>query len=192
MELWYWHHSYLTSDEAEESSRKLIDRAAAAGYNGLALWDSGLNSVGSDAWPLDNETHLQDLLKYAAHKHMKVVAAPAPYGFSNEQLQVNPNWAEAQRVIGSRFEVDRSGTRLLFQNSFPGLANSGFEEDKQAWFSTGDAGIGINSVAHSGKSAAVIVDAPGNARFRQTFPLQPWRSITCACSISLPTFAAVP
>ncbi len=39
MELWYWHHSYLTSEDAVDKSRKLVDKAAAAGYNGLALWD---------------------------------------------------------------------------------------------------------------------------------------------------------
>ncbi len=118
---------------------------------------------------------MQDLLKYAAGKHMKVIAAPAPYGYSNEMLEPNPNWAEGQRVVGSEFIVDPSGTKLNFRNSFPGLANGGFENGKQDWFSTEDAGIGINAVAHTGKASAVVVDAPGNARFRQSFPLKPWR-----------------
>lgn len=175
MQLWYWHHSFLSSDDALASSRKLVDKAAAAGYNGLALWDSGLNYMGNDSWPLDNEGFMRDLLKYAGSKHMRVLAAPAPYGYSNEDLENNPNWAESQRVVGSKFEVDHAGTKLNFKNSFPGLANGGFEAGKQDWFSTNDAGIGVNNVAHSGKNSAVVVDAPGNARFRQDFPLQPWR-----------------
>ena len=175
MELWYWHHSYLSSEEALAKSCQLVDRAAAAGYNGLALWDSGLNAMGRDDWPLDNEGYMRDLFKYAGKKHMKVLAAPAPYGYSNESLENNPNWAESQRVTGARFEVDRTAKRLNFKSSFAGLANGGFENGKDGWFSTDDAGIGLNTVAHTGKASAVVVDAPGNARFRQNFPVQPWR-----------------
>lgn len=118
---------------------------------------------------------MRDFLHYAAAKHMKIIAAPALYGFSNEILERNPNWAESQRIVGAPFEVDRSGTKLNFKNSFPGLLNGGFENGQSDWFSTGDSGLGLNSVAHSGENSAVIVDAPANARLRQKFPLQPWR-----------------
>ncbi|MFL6463752.1 MAG: hypothetical protein ACJ73N_05010 [Bryobacteraceae bacterium] len=174
-QLWYWHHSYLVTDEAYQKSCALLDKAAAAGYTGLALWDSGLNYVGNPSWPAKNETYMREFLKYAAAKRMRIIAAPSPYGFSNEALEMNPNWAESQRVIGAQFEVDRSGTKLNFRNSFPGLANGGFENGEADWFSTGDQGLGLNSTAHSGKNSAVIVDAPRNARLRQKFPLQPWR-----------------
>jgi hypothetical protein len=174
-ELWYWHHSYLASDDAVDKSRALIDRAVAAGYTGLVLWDSGLNYLGDVFWPPENENEMRDIFKYASRKHLKLIAAPAAYGYSNEQLEANPNLAESQRIIGAQFQVDTSGKRLNFENSFPGLENPGFESGKTAWFGTGDAGLGINSVAHSGKQSAVIVDAPGNARLRQNLRLQPWR-----------------
>ena len=174
-ELWYYHHSYLTTDRAEDSSRVLIDKAVAAGYTGLVLWDSGLDFLGSDNWPPENEDRMRDVLHYAAKKHLKLIAAPAIYGNSNEMLEANPNWAESQRVVGTEFTVDKSGRKLVLKNSFPGLANGGFEAQKEAWFDTGDRGAGISEVAHSGKASAVVVDAPGNARFRQTFPLKPWR-----------------
>jgi hypothetical protein len=163
------------SDEAYRKSCALLDKAAAAGYTGLALWDSGLDYLGNPSWPAKNEKHMRDFLNYAVSKRMKIIAAPALYGYSNEMLERNPNWAESQRVIGARFEVDRSGARLNFKNSFPGLHNGGFENGATDWFSTGDKGLGLNSVAHSGSHSAVIVDAPGNARLRQKFPLQPWR-----------------
>jgi hypothetical protein len=131
--------------------------------------------MGNDFWPWENEQRMKEVMKYAAKKHMNVVASPAPYGYSNEALQANGNWAESQRVTGAEFQVDASGKRLNFRNSFPGLSNSGFEDGKKDWFSTDDPGIGINTVAHSGKASAVVVDAPGNARFRQKFPLKPWR-----------------
>jgi hypothetical protein len=174
-QLWYWHHSYLVTDEAYQKSCALLDKAAAAGYTGLALWDSGLNHLGNPSWPVKNVGHMRDFLQYAAAKRMAIIAAPAPYGYSNEMLEMNPNWAESQRVVGAPFEVDRSGTKLNFKNSFDGLANGGFENGETDWFSTGDKGLGLNSTPHSGKSSAVIVDAPHNARLHQKFVLQPWR-----------------
>jgi len=174
-ELWYWHHSYNINSENVNKSRVLIDKAAASGYTGVVFWDSGLNYLGNASWPAKNADFLRAAIEYANRKHLKIIAAPSLYGYSNETLAANPNWAEAQRVIGAQFQVDRAGKRLLFKNSFPGLANSGFESGKRDWFSTGDAGIGVNTIAHGGKTSGVIVDAPGNARFRQKIPLQPWR-----------------
>ena len=49
-ELWYFHHSYLISDNAVTSSKRLIDKAAAAGYNGIVFWDSGFNFMGNPDW----------------------------------------------------------------------------------------------------------------------------------------------
>ncbi len=174
-ELWYLHHCYLNSEDAVESSEALIDKAAAAGYKGVAIWDSGINFMSDDFWPWENEDRLHEVMKHAAKKRMKVLAAITPFGYSNEALQYNPNLAEAERIIGAQFQVDGSGHRLVLKNSFPGLANPGFEQGKTAWFDTNDRGIGINTVAHSGKTSAVIVDAPANARLRQKFALKPWR-----------------
>ena len=173
-ELWYWHHTYLNNDEAVERSRELIDKAVQAGYTGLGLWDSSIDYLGNGSWPAENEDRMRDVLHYAAKKHLKVITAPALYGYSNEFLETNPNWAESQRVVGTEFTVDKSGKHLILKSDFPGLSNTGFESQKQAWFDTGDRGIGISEVARTGKASAVVVDAPANARFRQSFPLQPW------------------
>ncbi|MBV9295171.1 MAG: hypothetical protein JO145_06320 [Acidobacteriaceae bacterium] len=174
-ELWYWHHSYLSNDDAVDSSKALINRAAAAGYTGVVFWDSSFNFMGNPSWPLDNEDRMREVMKHATKKHLKVMATVAPFGWSNDVLRVNKNWAEAQRVFGTLFQVDHSGRQLKLVNSFPGLANPGFELGKSDWFDVNDPGVGINSVAHTGKSSAVIVDAPGNARLRQKITLKPWR-----------------
>ncbi len=131
--------------------------------------------MGNPSWPLDNEDRMHEVMKYATKKHLKVMAVVAPFGWSNDVLRVNKNWAEAQRVFGTLFQVDESGKRLMLKNSFPGLANPGFELGKTDWFDLNDAGVGINSVAHRGKNSAAIVDAPGNARLRQKIALKPWR-----------------
>lgn len=174
-ELWYWHHSYNINSGNLEKSRALIDQAARAGYTGVVFWDSGLNYLGSDSWPARNEGFLREAMSYADRKHLKIIAAPSLYGSSNETLEANPNWAESQRSIGTQFQVDKSGKRLVLRNSFPGLENGGFESGKRDWFSTGDPGLGINTISHRGHASGVIVDAPRNARFRQKFPLEPWR-----------------
>jgi hypothetical protein len=165
----------LSNDDALQSSKALVDRAAKAGYNGMALWDSNVNTLGDEFASYDTEGRIGELLKYAAKKNMRTLLGPGLFGYSNEVLQANPNWAEAQRVVGTEFQVDGSGKRLILKNSFPGLQNPGFEDGKTAWFDTGDAGLGVNTVAHTGKTSAVIVDAPANARLRQKFPLKPWR-----------------
>ncbi len=176
LQLWYWHHSYLTTDNALASSKALLDKAAALGYNGVAIWDSSFNLMGNDWWSPEAESRMREFMQYAVGKHMRVLGGPGLFGMSNDVLQANPNWAEGLRLIGTEYQVDPSGHRLMLKNSFSGLANPGFEDGKTGWFSTGDQAIGTNTVAHSGKVSGVIVDAPGNARFRQTLTLKPWRA----------------
>jgi hypothetical protein len=106
---------------------------------------------------------------------MRVIGSGAPFGWSNGALVANGNLAEGQRVTGARFRVGRNGRELAFVNSLPPLENSGFEDGRKAGFGTGDPSIGLSSAAHSGKQAAAIVDASGNARLRQKVTLTPWR-----------------
>lgn len=175
-ELWVWQHCYLSSESRLDSSKKLVDRAAKAGYNGIVLWDTGFSLLSQDFFPFRNEDRLKDLMKFIVSKHMKVMVLASPFGYSNDALQANPNLAESERIIGAEFRVDRSRKRLDFINSFPGLKNGGFEQGKAAWFGTGDSSIGVSTtVSHSGKNSGVIVDARGNARFRQMITLKPWR-----------------
>jgi hypothetical protein len=175
-ELWYWHHSYLTNEKAVESSEALIDRAVAAGYTGVAFWDSSFSFMSDSFWPAENVTRLRKTIQYAASKGLKIMAPVAPFGFANDALQADPNLAEAQRVVGAQFQVDSSGKRLRFINSFRGLANPGFESGETDWFSTHDAGIAVETgVAHGGHASGVVRNARGNARFRQQIAVTPWR-----------------
>ena len=129
-ELWYWHHSYLTSPSALQSSKALIDQAYAAGYTGVAFWDVSFEFLNSPTWPPSATSYLQQGMNYAISKGMKVMADGAPYGWSNDVLQTNPNWAEGQGISGARFQVNGSATQLQLVNSFPGLVNGGFESGK--------------------------------------------------------------
>ena len=175
LQLWYWHHSFLTSDEAVASSKKLIDRAANCGYTGLAFWDNSFAYMSDSFWAQANVQRLQEVMEYADRKGLRVMAPAAPFGWSNPALAANGNWAEGQRVIGARFKVAASGRELELVNSFPALSNGGFENGLTAWSGTHDPGIGIAGFGHSGAHSGAIVDASGNARFRQKILLTPWR-----------------
>jgi hypothetical protein len=125
MELWYWHHSYLTSPEAVRASEVLIERAARAGYTGLALWDSSLVFLSSPDWPARNVGYLREVIQYAGARGLRVMPVVAPYGHSNDMLITNPNWAEGQRVIGARFQVANDGGHLAQVKSLRKTARAG-------------------------------------------------------------------
>jgi len=114
MELWYWHHSYLVTPQAVQSSKVLIDQAARAGYTGVALWDSSWTFMSEPGWPSDNISKLKEVVDYAASRGLRVMPTVVPYGHSNDVLKQNPNWAEGQRVVGTRFQVD-GASRMLRQ-----------------------------------------------------------------------------
>ncbi len=113
MELWYWHHSYLVSAEALAKSEALADRAAAAGYTGLALWDSSLTFLNEPDWPAERTAYLKAFIDYAHAKGLTVMPAILPYGHSDDVLKAHPDWAEGQRVTGVKFRRVRGELRLI-------------------------------------------------------------------------------
>lgn len=192
-ELWYLHHSYLSTDQAVQTSENLLDKAVAAGYTGVAFADSGFNLMSDSFWPSGNTTRMKTVLNYAASKGLKVLVLGAPFGHSNDVLQANPNWAESQRVVGTQFKVDSTGKTLQLVNSFPGLTNAGFEAGKTGWFDLKDPAAGIDTtVSHSGGLSGVITSTSGNARFRQRITLTPWREYHIRLYYKSQSFSGTP
>jgi len=110
IQLWYWHHSYLVTPDALEKSKVLVDRAAAAGYTGVALWDSSFVFLDRPGW---DTTYLKQFIDYAHAKGLRIMPAVLPYGHSDDILKQNPNWAEGQRVVGVKFRREGSTLRHL-------------------------------------------------------------------------------
>jgi hypothetical protein len=175
-QLWYWHHSYLspTSTTEPAASEQLIDQAVAAGYTGLAFWDSALTFANRPGWSTAN---LQTVIQYARSKGLAVLANAAPVGYSNDMLQSDPNLAEGAKIVGGQFTV--SGGALQPVNSLTPLQNAGFEDGMTTWFGTGDPRTGISTtVSHTGSASGVINGDPtatDNARFTQAMTVTPWR-----------------
>lgn len=175
-ELWYWQLTYPTSPSDVTALESQINQAASYGYTGVAFWSSSFNFMGSTVYPATNVAYMQQVMSYAQSKGLKTIAAVAPYGYSDDALINNPNWAEGQHVTGSQFTVNASKTALVPVNSFPGLANPGFESGKTAWFGYNDPSMGVDTtVFHSGGASGYITNPAGNSRFRQDLPLTPWR-----------------
>ncbi len=171
LQLWYMQRSDSTSDESVRKTKADIDRAVAAGYTGVMLWDGAFDSLDDPNGSYDDQSRLQSVIKYAASKHLNLLATAAPFSFA-----LKPTWAEAERVIGSQFRVDRSKRQLIPINSFPGLENSGFESGRTGWFDLGDAGTEVDSqVKRNGGYSGMIRSSHGNARFHQKLVLKPWR-----------------
>jgi hypothetical protein len=176
LQLWYWHHSYLATAEALEQNKLLVDRAAAAGYTGMALWDSSLVFVSRPDWP--NTAYLKGLIDYAHGKGLTVMPAILPYGHSDDVLKRNPDWAEGQRVTGVRFRrrgdvlVHIPGPVLALENGrflvepwhqyevrFPDDASGavGVRDDEDSRFAR------LDDTAHPGATAFVFNSA-GSSR----------------------------
>jgi hypothetical protein len=175
-ELWVWQYSHLNNPGGVDAVKKALDASKALGYTGMAFWDVSAVMITSPNWGDPEGIYLKQALSYAESKGMKTAVITAPFGYSNEVLVEHPDWAEAQRVVGTRFKVDGSGRTLEVVDSFTGLADAGFEDGKGTWLSKGDRGAAIDkSVFHSGTASGVIRDAPADARFTQALKVTPWR-----------------
>ncbi len=150
-----------------------MDAAAAAGYTGVVMWDSGISYIQYSWW---NPTYFQQAIQHARADGLAVVPMVAPYGHSSDELLFQPNLAEGQQIVGTQYQVDPTGSTLQVINSFPGLVNGGFENGQTGWFSYGDPGASIDATtAHTGNASVLIRNAPGNCRLAQSFTVKPWR-----------------
>lgn len=175
-ELWYWQHSYPESVADINTIEAQIDQAYSFGYTGVVFWSSTFSFMGSPVNPANNVAYTQQLVAYAQAKGMKTMGTVAPYGYSDDALSTNPNWAEGEHVTGSQFTVNSSKTALVPVNSFGGMVNPGFESGLTAWFDWKDPNMGIDTtVAHSGGASGYVTNAGGNSRFVQSLNLIPWR-----------------
>lgn len=175
-ELWYWQQAYPESPSDVSAIETQINQALSYGYTGVAFWSSTFSFMGSPVHPANNVAYMQQLVLYAQSKGMKTTGTVAPYGFSDDALLNNPNWAEGEQVTGSQFTVNATKTALVSVNSFGGVVNPGFESGLTGWFGLNDSNMGIDTtVAHSGTASGYVTNATGNARFEQTLSVIPWR-----------------
>ncbi len=175
-ELWYFQSAYPDNSSDVSTIEAQIDKAFSYGYTGVAFWSSSFTFMGSSVFPAPNVAYMQQLMSYAQAKGMKTMAQVAPYGYSDDALINNPNWAEGEHLAGSQFVVNASKTALVPVNSFGGLVNPGFESGLTGWFDFSDPNMGIDpSVSHSGTASGYVTNSSGLSRFHQVIKVTPWR-----------------
>lgn len=175
-ELWWWQGTEASSPSNVAAIEASINQAISYGYTGVAFYEQSFTLMNSPNWTAQQTVYLQEVVTYARSKGLKTIVLAAPYGYSDNALATNLNWAEGQHVTGSQFTVNASKTQLVPVNSFSGLANPGFESGMSAWFNIGDPNLGIDTTTfHSGTASGVITNATGNARFYQVLNVTPWR-----------------
>ena len=174
--LWYWQAAYPQTLADVSGIEAQIDQASSLGYTGVAFWSGAFSRIGSTLNPPNNLAYILQLVSYAQSKGMQTMGSSSAYGYSDDTLSNNPNWAEGEHITGSRFTVNASKTALVPVNSFGGLANPGFESGMTGWFSYNDQNIGIdNTVAHTGAASGYVTNASANSRFQQMLSVIPWR-----------------
>jgi hypothetical protein len=188
--LWYWQYAYVASPADISGIEAQIDLAFSYGYTGVAFYSPAFSLMGSSVYPANNLTYMPQLVAYAQAKGMQTMGSTTPYGYSDNALINNPNWAEGEHITGSQFTVNATKTALVPVNSFGGLANPGFESGMTGWFSYNDPNMGIDTtVAHSGTASGYVTNASGNSRFQQTLNVVPWRQYHARIWIKTANFA---
>jgi hypothetical protein len=175
-DLWYFQQAYPSSPALVSAIEAQIDQAFSYGYTGVVFWSSAFSFMGSSVFAANNVAYMQQVIAYAQAKGMKTTGLVSPYGYSDDVLLNNPNWAEGERLTGSQFTVNASKTALVPVNSFGGLVNPGFESGVTGWFDFKDSGLSIDTtVFHSGSASGNIANSAGLSRFHQVLNVIPWR-----------------
>ena len=213
-ELWYWHGSYLTTnaDGRVDATKKLIDRAVAAGYTGIAWWDSSQQQLLRANFDTQYE---KSAIDYATSKGLKTAipsvglgAAGAIIAQANDSpLGADPNWGEGPRVAGQTFAVvagGPTGLQLQIVNSLrpADFGDGGFESGSlggnlgatgTAGFVTYDDRVTIDTSAgcHSGARCAHIASGgTGNERLFHRVTVTPQRQYHVSLWVKITNYQA--
>jgi hypothetical protein len=161
----------------------LLDRAAAAHYNGVLVTDSKFTRW--DALPQHYADNVRQLREACRERKMEYVACVFGFGYSNDLLSRDPNLAEGLPVRGAPFVV-RGG--VLVPDDPIALANGDFEQfqgDKFAGWQFADLPGKVTfvdtQVVHHGKASLRMDDIgtnnpeSGNGRISQKLRVEPFR-----------------
>lgn len=100
---WYWQSAYPESLADVSGIEAQIDQTASYGYTGVAFWSSEFTFMGSGVYPANNVAYMQQFVAYARSKGMQTMGTSSPYGYSDDALINDPNWAEGEHITGSQF-----------------------------------------------------------------------------------------
>lgn len=184
---WLYLQRNLQVREELEKALALLERARAAGYNGLVLADYKLNIL--DRVPDFYFDHARLLLAKAKALGIEVIPAVAPFGYSDGLLAHDPSLAEGLPVRDAPFLVQADGSLALEGGGRSLLPGGAFEEHRgdlaAGWDfqdAPGQASFIDVEVRHGGASSLRWEDpgqnareSSGNARVSRKVAVAPWR-----------------
>lgn len=182
---WVYVNLSLLSEKNVAAAESVMERAARAGFTGIALADFKLNHLG--AMPPVYFQHVERIKLLAAKLHLEIIPCIFPLGHSSGILSHDPNLAEAQPVTDADYVV-RNGTAAPIDSS-PPLRNAGFDQfqgDSAADWDVQDGPGRITFIdtfqKHGGKGSLRIGNPgdmepiAGNARIGQRLKVRPFHS----------------
>lgn len=167
----------------------VLDRAAAAGYNGAVLADVKFGRLDDGSLIPAYYTQLRAVLDHARGLGLAVFPATADFGYSGSILWHDPNLAEALPVRGAPFRAE--GGRLVpYEDPPVRLVNADFEQLPASghafpgWAfqdAPGQATFVDRAVRHGGAASLRMTDlgtanpAAGNGRVYQRLAVRPFQ-----------------
>jgi len=174
--------TYLQIPSNVPTAISAIDKAAAAGYNGVILQDWGLTA----SYPLSSayKTALATVLAEAKNKGIEVIPAILPSGSGPEILTLNPSLVESMPVQNVHYTVHNR--KLELSESPISVVNASFESFNNGaptgftGASNSDATIGQDTATYHSGTSSLRIDGhtptltTGGAWYNQTVAVSPW------------------
>ena len=181
LQLWLYLRPNLQVDAQVEETLALVERAAAAGYTGIALQDFKFNLVHTGDLIARYPDNVRRVTSGVQALGLDLAVGLFPFGYSEGILRADPDLAEGQPVREANFVVTEEGDRAVFAHSAAGFANGGFEEHDGDTFAGWDwhDEPGVRTFAdaevfRSGAVSARIGPGEGNARLVQGVEVRPY------------------
>jgi len=196
---WVYLSTNLLVDANVDAAVALVERAARAGYNGVALADSKFMRWGD--LPDRYARNVRRLRQRCAELRLAVVACVMPIGYSEGILAHDPNLAAGLPVVDAPFVV-RCG-KIVADDPAVRLANGSFEDARghapAGWrFADLPGKISFidRQVVHHGAASLRMQDIRvhhadhGNGRVMQEVAVEPFRYYHVSAAVRTRDFAA--
>lgn len=179
---WVYIQCNLQVDAEVVRLKGILQRAAAAGYNGIVLSDYKFGFL-DRVIPVYFQ-NAQAVLQSAKQLGLKVYTTVCPIGYSNELLVNDPNLAEGLPVREATYRV-QGREAILVPSAKASLTNGDFREASGntlvGWSfqdNPGDSTFVDSAVERNGLPSLRIEESKHrNARIMQTVSVAPWRQM---------------
>jgi hypothetical protein len=164
-----------------QAVQALMQRAAAAGYNGVVLADYKLQIL--DTVPASYATNLAAVKASADQLGLAIYPMTANVGYAEGILSHNPNLVEAQPVNGALFVAQAGNPGTAVHTPDPAITiDGGFEQHSgntfTAWSWQDEPGVRTfadTATRHSGACSVRMVPSTANTRIVKIVLLAPFR-----------------